>query len=125
MSGIYIPGMEMPKDCGHCPLNKLNTEYGGLVYECIITGHYLDDGYEGTIMSNCPLIPVPDHGRLIDADKLIEVIIEQESNEYNITHFPKSWARAMCAFEEMVLCEPTIIPRGEAKNENQTRNFNH
>ena len=70
MSGIYIPGVEMPKDCGHCPLNKLNTEYGGLVYECIITGHYLDDGYEGTIMSNCPLIPVPEHGRLIDADAL-------------------------------------------------------
>lgn len=67
---VYINGMEMPKNCGHCPLNKLNTEYGGLVYECIITGHYLDDGYEGTIMSNCPIVPVPDHSDLIERDTL-------------------------------------------------------
>ena len=106
MSGVYIRGMEMPKDCGHCPLNKLNTEYGGLVYECIITGHYLDDGYEGTIMSNCPLIPVPDHGRLADADKL------RHSHCAECTLYPDNCLGDECDWDSIFHIDhaPTIIP---------------
>ena len=108
---VYIKGMEMQTDCGHCPLNRLNTEYGGLVYECIITGHYLDDGYEGTIMSNCPLIPVPDHGRLIDADALYENCIPTGWDG-------KSRSDYVCAITGYQIKQaPTIIPADKEKTD--------
>ena len=57
--GIYLPNMEMPKSCDECPL-----------YTCM---HNHDD---------CPLVPVPPHGRLIDADALREDWLENGENEY-------------------------------------------
>lgn len=71
---ILIKGMGMPKSCvyrenGHlmtCPLydsdrycKALNTE----------TSHR-----ENEKLSNCPLVPIQPHGRLIDADALIEAL---------------------------------------------------
>lgn len=68
MSGVYIKGMEMPSGCLAC----LGT------YDCCacsFTGERFYkfgenfDPVENRLPS-CPLIPVPDHGRLIDADAL-------------------------------------------------------
>lgn len=59
---IYIKGMEMPKSCAKC---KLFGEYG-----CPFVGPV---GYaltEGRRNEYCPLVPVPPHGRLIDADAI-------------------------------------------------------
>jgi len=61
MSGIYIPGMEMPASCGFCPFEN-HTDDG---YECRINGCLTE--YQKR-PDGCPLVPVPDHGRLIDAD---------------------------------------------------------
>ena len=62
MSGVYIKGIKMPRTCyDDCPCqgihwcNPLNESTEPM------TGKRLD---------NCPLIPVPDHGRLGDLDKL-------------------------------------------------------
>ena len=52
MSGIYIKGMKMPTRCAEC-----------FMYQC-----------GATSMDDCPLIPVPDHGRLIDADALMDAL---------------------------------------------------
>ena len=114
MSGIYIPGMEMPKRCLACQLNYDSCA-------CILTGsRYYKHGVEfdpgEERLPDCPLIPVPNHGRLVDADALIEKIIEQENNDYNINHTPRNWARAFCAFEEVALDAPTIIPGEEVDN---------
>ena len=65
---VIIKGMKMPSSCEKCRFSG----FGGLRNErvvCMFTGanaymnevQYLDD---------CPLIPVPPHGRLIDADAL-------------------------------------------------------
>ena len=70
--GVYIKGMDMPKDCGHCLLCKQDTIYDALVYRCLITDRYLDDGYEHQIMKDCPLVPVPPHGRCIEEADAIE-----------------------------------------------------
>ena len=67
---VYIHGMEMPKACvyrenGHfmtCPLYDIDGYCGALEREA---KHDLE-----TKLCDCPLVPVPDHGRLIDADKL-------------------------------------------------------
>ena len=57
---VYIKGMEMPKSCGQCL--SIGWHY---VFEC-----RLDDVEEGERLPDCPLTPVPPHGRLIDADAL-------------------------------------------------------
>ena len=64
MSGIYIPGLKKPTVCWECPC--FNDEY----YLCHITEEDRTDPYNSEVPEDCPLIPVPDHGRLIDADAL-------------------------------------------------------
>lgn len=74
--GIYIKGMEMPKDCPMCPLahwNKLDRLTG-----CEIVKRYIPDNDTEYWQSDhrpewCPLVEVPPHGRLINADAPIEV----------------------------------------------------
>lgn len=64
---ILIKGMEMPENCYFCPCSDL--EY----YDCnLMPGTGISsDRKSGKRLDDCPLIPVPDHGRLIDADALI------------------------------------------------------
>lgn len=65
MSGVYIKGMEMPESCAEC-LN-IGWQY---VFEC-----NLNDVESGARLGSCPLIPVPPHGRLIDADALCDGLV--------------------------------------------------
>ncbi len=73
MSGIYIKGMEMPTSCMDCKFKGFDRA-GGRGNLCTlnesITFHAVLDGLDVKFvrMGDCPLIPVPDHGRLIDAD---------------------------------------------------------
>ncbi len=57
---ILIKGMEMPKSCGNCFLGD---------FYCPQCQHI--DGYKMIGRPyKCPLVPVPPHGDLIDADAL-------------------------------------------------------
>lgn len=58
MSGVYIKGMEMPKNCVDCRFHKR--------FYCTITDICTNTA------QGCPLIPVPPHGRLIDADSAMK-----------------------------------------------------
>lgn len=72
MSGVYIKGMQMPKGCKDCDL-VLDLRASML---CPISGEFVD--FEDTPETvDCPLIPVPDHGRLIDVDAFIKQQTEQ------------------------------------------------
>ena len=78
--GIYIKGMEMPKSCSVCPMLE-GDRMDGL---CHAASKWLDDDEHWTWYvypegdmddskpCNCPLVPVPPHGRLIDADALMK-----------------------------------------------------
>ena len=59
MSGIYINGMETPKSCNACMFD---------VYGLCLINKNLE--VKDELTHSCPLIPVQDHGRLIDADVL-------------------------------------------------------
>ena len=63
MSGIYIKGMEIPKNCGECLLAKLSPTGESLICNYILSRVSWEE-----IPFDCPFIPVPEHGRLIDAD---------------------------------------------------------
>lgn len=79
---ILIKGMDMPKNCGGCPfLYAKDACYlssmfsGGNFYLLCSNGH--NDEYQLGMfpfkekrVDWCPLIEIPPHGRLIDADAL-------------------------------------------------------
>lgn len=63
--GVYIKGMEMPKDCTECMLNYLD-KFG--YPHCCITSLLISYGKTN---GDCPLTEVPEpHGRLIDIEDI-------------------------------------------------------
>lgn len=101
MSGIYIPGMEMPTRCEECPC--FYPEYN----ECnAIVGRWVDG--KGTPPSDCPLVPVPDHGRLGDLDAL-----EVHTKKLYTAAFAdgnSSFHFAYRSLSKVIANAPTIIP---------------
>lgn len=73
---VLIKGMEMPKGCASCPL--CDDECFG-AYKCEAVQSW---GSDTERASGCPLIPVPPHGRLIDASEAYDKIAEQEGGNY-------------------------------------------
>ena len=67
MRGIYIPDMEMPKNCKDC--TRMGISHCPMKEEPIII-----DGCEKPL--NCPVKEVSTHGRCIDADLLCKRLIE-------------------------------------------------
>jgi hypothetical protein len=69
---VLIRGMEMPKNCKQCSLYLQSMDSERNVYEiCAVTAKSYNWGLT-TRPSDCPLTPVPPHGRLIDADALVD-----------------------------------------------------
>ena len=101
---ILIKGMEMPKDCVFCPMahwNKIDRLTG-----CEVVGgkryvHETDTDYwESSHRPDwCPLVEVPKHGRLIDAD---ELKIRVKLMNWCMKHYPDK-------FMDEVVHAPTII----------------
>ena len=92
---ILIKGMSMPEDCDNCRFYNDDYDYP----TCCITAH--SRGYTwtpfGKRMPDCPLIELPPHGRLIDADELKEVL-------------DSSWSASTWWFTNKVDDAPTVIP---------------
>lgn len=97
---ILIRGMEMPKNCWECPCFHIKRDPGYYDYEkCDASGTIFNDGYSSVTghkdhidpfkerLGNCPLVPVPPHGRLIDADALLKPKnqhVDVHSNEWYV-----------------------------------------
>lgn len=68
---IFIKDMEMPKNCLYCRFCVDNEERMCTV--CTALNKDFDNGiiaYENRRRDDCPLIKLPPHGRLIDAERL-------------------------------------------------------
>ena len=87
--GVYIKGMEMPRNCAACCLDSFCKHWD-----------IRSDRHE-----DCPLIPVPDHGRLIDADEVREIIDTYRPGRI----YEDAWALTVMDNA------PTIIPAEEGK----------
>ena len=99
MSGIYIPGMKMPERCGDCEIGP-SAEMDGNVCP-----FYQLHGEEQAKFINirhpdCPVIPVPPHGRLIEKDDVFKLIQSMPSVDRLL---PVEFMRALYGL-------PTIIP---------------
>ena len=117
MSGIYIPGIEMPKRCNECRFLE-GDNMDGLCHaadrwmddEDYWTWYvYVEDDIDTDKPANCPLVSVPDHGRLVDADALHKhmVKVHNEWKEHPELH---ESIVPVVDDEVMILCFPTIIP---------------
>ena len=64
---VIVKNMEMPKNCKDCPFSDHEAW-------CLIPGDWRERYYcpDDERSEYCPLIELPPHGRLIDADKLLE-----------------------------------------------------
>lgn len=95
---VYIKGMEMPTSCDVCPFNVFTI--------CLI--NTLQEG-KYTVTHSCPLIPVPDHGRLVDADALAKKMrgVVFRGEEKDVLHHNV----------QVFLNAPTIIPASKEDGE--------
>lgn len=106
--GVYLPKMEMPTNCSDCPMCYDMMEC--TVAEPII--NFFKEELEKFDFCTerhprCPLVPVPPHGRLIDADALIkELAIDDLDDKTGATLL-------MAVFLEVLKAAPTIIPAEE------------
>lgn len=104
---IFIDGMEMPKGCAFCRIGKRNgkkmvcpfcdDEWD--IHDPMSADHRLD---------NCPLAPVPPHGRLIDVKSLENMHFTECMYDAESKLFVPFVEVASAIFDA-----PTIIPAEE------------
>lgn len=79
MSSVLIKGMEMPENCFECPCCRHDSVDGIKAEQCNLTLDVFDANYFerwNSRAQNCPLIELPPHGRLIDADAIQDYNVE-------------------------------------------------
>ena len=105
---VLIRGMKLPDNCLECPLE---TDYGTCGYYSL----FVEAGHDSEVWKrrdDCPLVEVPPHGRLIDADDMfVEFVIEgQGSKRYKIG---ETWKLNGEEIRAVISRLPTIIPAEE------------
>ena len=114
--GVYIKNMEIPTSC---PCELLGIGYdlccsfvGGIparvkeYYECC---------QNGTRPSWCPLVPVPPHGRLIDADAFIRRIEEEADKFVAMNEYDSGLRMGYRAAKKAANLAPTVIEAEEGE----------
>lgn len=89
---VLIKGFPLPNNCGACPLRLAWCR---------------ERIYMVTRPERCPLVPVPPHGRLIDADAFFDDLL-----------FPSK--RFEQGMRELIGDAPTVIPAEPPKDETPT-----
>ena len=88
---VLIKGMEMPPDCEKCPFFDYEEGFcfaSGIKgksgwYEYVLRLGGIKDGRH----DDCPLVEIPPHGRLIDADAPIPLVdIHGKKIEVTVAH---------------------------------------
>ena len=109
MSGVYIKGMGMPKNCAECPVNMniCHHDYKYLLEHMDLYDRRAED---------CPIIPITDHGNLIDRDKFMGTMLPNNrvyQGDVRISYPPTVWQ-----ILDSISKAPTIIPADFAKDTN-------
>lgn len=104
MSGIYIPNRPMPEHCGEC--FSYHNLFGRDICWCG-NGRRIEL-YPDKRPDWCPIVPIPDHGRLIDADALKEHFPHDEDWDYPVN--------TNSFVNDLIDGAPTIIPADKEDN---------
>lgn len=110
MSGVYIKGMQMPERCIDCDfLHEDRNYYGDVISQnCFITNKELAL-HKKERRPDCPLIDVPDHGRLGDFDALAKALRDEALQHTiigDLNRMTFGVGDALCR----ISCAPTVIP---------------
>lgn len=100
--GVYIKGIETPKICGQCQIK--------LGIDCELWRHVRSVSLDRH--KDCPLVPVPPHGRLIDAKYIRDAIIQKWMDKAGDSHMYK------CGMEdayEVIRNAPTVVQAEEGE----------
>jgi len=112
---VYIHGMEMPISCFECKLLDYTDTYKCRVrFESLSREH----GINISRPDWCPLVPVPEHGRLIDADTLTKTFLERKRPTLSAgADGSKERVRYLDYFSarQTIKDAPTIIPAEEGE----------
>ena len=111
---VLIRNMEMPSCCELCPLayrdalHEGRAKYGVCQAYPSVVGHdcgqYLFEHGKHERLQDCPLIPVPPHGDLIDRDELLK---RAHTFEFTLKGGTHCFYKAVS--EDHINCMPTII----------------
>ena len=110
---ILIKGMKMPENCDTC---NLCYDY----VECMAASNVIKLNFEKR-PKECPLVEVPPHGRLIDADKLNGDLIKEKTRMAELAHISEDFKYMAQAFglnkaRILTMIQQTII---EAEGEKE------
>ena len=102
---ILIKGMKMPTSFEECQtvLGCCDAFEDGTVW-CRLAHGYIGD--ERTV---CPIVPVPPHGRLIDADDLHSVL-RKRAKEFSNSEYGEGVKCGLADAREYIKIATTIIP---------------
>ena len=114
--GFYI-NEDAPKTCCQCKLvayhaetvwNDNGRETKG-AWICLKTGELIDNTKRE---EHCPIIPVPEHGPLIDARALSRTLFLASDGEYDPEKDPDSWPNSMRLkdIKRIIAEAPVVIP---------------
>lgn len=104
MSGVYISGMEMLKYIEPGLVIEFADGIDGKRYARL--HHYIHGGLTEWLEA----IPVPDHGRLIDADALVDKHFDKDYLEKAMTASKDEMGTALVNIPLVINNAPTIIP---------------
>jgi hypothetical protein len=116
---VLIKGMEMPKNCYKCRFyypTAGETNEGKIcaVVMCSAANQGTSEAeYDGNRPHWCPLVPLPPHGRLIDADALKAMCIAATKDAKPDFIRNEDWLKACAvttAFCRDIDEAPTILP---------------
>ena len=111
---VLVKGMEMPTRCFSCPMCDVENAEVNCVFSHGFYIEYRDVDPQIAMQARpdwCPLIEIPPHGRLIDADKLIAKQEEDAEIFMGSTNYGDKvrYDEAMNAVANIVNA-PTVIP---------------
>lgn len=92
---ILIKGIEMPKSCSRCFCMASCRLWKNIMHP------------EFNRHRNCPLVPVPPHGRCVDADAVAKMVLDSVNQE-DAQGF--MFTKIIC---QILKDAPTIIPAEE------------
>ena len=95
---VIVYGMEMPEHCGYC-----RFRYDGICHALQKTQYSMED---------CPLVPVPAHGDLIDREEIFVEFVSkgQESRRYKLG---EEWELNGDEIRQVISRLPLVIPASQ------------
>lgn len=116
---VLIKGMEMPYTCLSCDFRKCAAGVGDY---CTLTKK--KQFRFKSRPSSCPLVPVPPHGRLIDADAFAAEMIKwqksaekrlREAKDHETAIRADAVLTTLCEMKLLFYAAPIIIPAEESE----------